>query len=589
MDLSKLAFVAVETPGLPTVTIDVGSGDFETWARRGLRQSRWPDGPDFVRALLTERARIMTPDQAWAAAPAAFDPAAASAVAVELIDEFAAALIARASGFLVPHLESRDGKVVARDAEMAKASLAILRDETPATALMRIVAAKTADRELARQKAAARYDRQLGATQQAAIGISRVLAEQSKLSELMRQASPAFALKETLGRVGASSTLLAAMGEDSTVSRMMRENSPLRDVASGWTQRLSILTRDRDILQDSIRTALEGQSILKTAGLADALRLSAVERAATGGVLETWRRAETASALALAISGTPSWARSLNRQLDLGLPRAALAGLAIFSAADMADATTLAETVAALGVQGRPGWLYTADAVLVGGAPPSAGSAVLRDYDAADGNTPVGETVGDIQAFDSGGLEGLQDRVDRIPDRLSMLSRADLVGCHGLVNLIAVLLAVAAIATTVAFELDDRDTQPITRAQGAVRQTRGQDRGVQGAGGDDSQSEPKLDLSCKHSQSGADDHDPERGSRRCSTQDIVADISLADQQSLAGQVLKVDAIRSRERVRPGQDDVEWLTPELRDVEPGHSHAAGQHGEVEPAIRDSGEV
>lgn len=30
MDLSKLAFVAVETPGLPTVTIDVGSGDFET-------------------------------------------------------------------------------------------------------------------------------------------------------------------------------------------------------------------------------------------------------------------------------------------------------------------------------------------------------------------------------------------------------------------------------------------------------------------------------------------------------------------------------------------------------------------------------
>ncbi len=461
MDLSKLAFVAVETPGLPTVTIDVGSGDFETWARRGLRQSRWPDGPDFVRALLTERARIMTPDQAWAAAPAAFDPAAASAVAVELIDEFAAALIARASGFLVPHLESRDGKVVARDAEMAKASLAILRDETPATALMRIVAAKTADRELARQKAAARYDRQLGATQQAAIGISRVLAEQSKLSELMRQASPAFALKETLGRVGASSTLLAAMGEDSTVSRMMRENSPLRDIASGWTQGLSILTRDRDILQDSIRTALEGQSILKTAGLADALRLSAVERAATGGVLETWRRAETASALALAISGTPSWARSLNRQLDLGLPRAALAGLAIFSAADMADATTLAETVAALGVQGRPGWLYTADAVLVGGAPPSAGSAVLRDYDAADGNTPVGETVGDIQAFDSGGLEGLQDRVDRIPDRLSMLGRADLVGRHGLVNLIAVLLAVAAIATTVAFELDDRDTQAL--------------------------------------------------------------------------------------------------------------------------------
>ena len=112
-------------------------------------------------------------------------------------------------------------------------------------------------------------------------------------------------------------------------------------------------------------------------------------------------------------------------------------------------------------MQGRPGWLYTADAVLVGGAPPSAGSAVLRDYDAADGNTPVGETVGDIQAFDSGGLEGLQDRVDRIPDRLSMLSRADLVGCHGLVNLIAVLLAVAAIATTVAFELDDRDTQAL--------------------------------------------------------------------------------------------------------------------------------
>ena len=135
----------------------------------------------------------------------------------------------------------------------------------------------------------------------------------------------------------------------------------------------------------------------------------------------------------------------------------------------------------------------------------------------------------------------------------------------------------------------EADGQPITRAQGAVRQTRGQDRGVQGAGGDDSQSEPKLDLSRKNSQPGADDLDPERGFRRCSTQDIVADISLTDQQGLAGQILNVDAIRPRKRVRPGQDDVERLTPELRDVEPGHSHAAGQNGEIEPAIRDSGEV
>lgn len=494
MDLSKLAFVAVDTPGLPTVTVDVGSGDFETWARRGLRQSRWPDGSAFVRALLTERARIMAPGQAWEGAPAAFDPGTVSAVSAEVLDAFAAALIAAASGFLVPHLESRGGKVVVREAEKAKASVAILPDETPVAALMRIVAAKTADRELARQKAAARYDLQLGATQQAAIGISRVLSEQNNLSELMRQASPAFALKETLGRSGVSSTLLAAMGEDTTLSRVIRANNPLRDVASGWTEGLSIFTRDSDLLQGAIRTALEGQSVLKTAGLADALRLSAVERAATGGVLDTWRRAETASALALAISGTPSWARSLNRQLDLGLPRAALAGLAIFSAADLADATTLAETVAALGAQGRPGWLYTADAVLVGGAPPSAGSAVLRDYHAADANTPVGETIGDIQTFDSGGLEDLQDRVNRIPDRLSMLDRVDLVGRHGLVNLLAVLLAVAAIATTVAFELDDRDAEAlvametknnavlnrIAQTQAEIAQAARDDRNVRG-------------------------------------------------------------------------------------------------------------
>lgn len=139
MDLSKLAFVSVDTPGLPTVTVDVGSGDFEAWARCGLRQLRWPDGSAFVRALLT--------------APAAFDPAAASAVSAEVIDAFATALIAAASGFLVPHLESRGGKVIVRDAEKAKASVAILPDEPPVAALMRIVAAKTADRELARQKA----------------------------------------------------------------------------------------------------------------------------------------------------------------------------------------------------------------------------------------------------------------------------------------------------------------------------------------------------------------------------------------------------------------------------------------------------
>lgn len=494
MDLSKLAFVKVETPGLPTVTVDVGSGDFEAWANKGLRQSRWPDGAAFVRALLTERARVVGPDEAWEAAPAAFDSDAASAVSAELINAFAAALIAAAPGFLVPYLESRGGKVVARDAEMAKASLAISPDEAAAAALIRIVAAKTADRELALQKAAARYDLGLGATRQAAIGISRAVSEQNKLSELIRQASPAFALKETLGRVGVSSTLLAAMGEDSTVSRMMRANTPLRDVASGWTQGLSTLIRDRDLLQGSIRTVLQGQSVLKTAGLADALSLSAVERAATGGALDTWRRAETASALALAISGTPSWARSLNRQLDLGLPRAALAGLAIFSAADVTNATTLAETIAALGAQGRPGWLYTADAVLVGSAPPSAGSAVLRDYDAARANSPVGEIIGDIQAVDSGGLEGLQDRVDRIPDRLSMLDRVDLVGRHGLVNLIAVLLAVAALATTVAFELDDRDTEAliameeknnavlnrIVQTQSEIVQTARDDRNIRG-------------------------------------------------------------------------------------------------------------
>ncbi|WP_159851519.1 hypothetical protein [Brevundimonas sp. G8] len=494
MDLSKLAFVVVDTPGLPTVTVDVGSGDFETWARRGLRQVRWPDGSAFVRALLTERARIMAPDQAWEEAPTAFDPATASAVSAEGIDAFATALIAAAAGFLVPRLESQGGKVVVRDAEKAKSSVAILPDETPVAALMRIVATKTADRELARQKAAARYDLQLGATQQAAIGISRVLSEQNKLSELMRQASQVLALKETLGRSGVSSTLLAAMGEDTTLSRVIRANNQYRDVASGWATGLSILNRDRDLLQGAIRTALEGQSVLRTAGLADALRLSAVERTATGGVLDTWRRAETASALALTISGTPSWARSLNRQLNLRLPRAALASLAIFSAADPADATTLAETVAALGVQGRPGWLYTADAVLVGGAPPSAGSAVLRDYDTADANTPVGETIGDIQTFDSGGLEGLQDRVNRIPDRLSMLDRTDLVGRHGLVNLLAVLLAVAALATTVALELDDRDAKAliametknnavlsrIAQTQAEIVQTARDDRNVRG-------------------------------------------------------------------------------------------------------------
>lgn len=34
---------------------------------------------------------------------------------------------------------------------------------------------------------------------------------------------------------------------------------------------------------------------------------------------------------------------------------------------------------------------------------------------AADANTPVGETIGDIQTFDLGGLEDLRDRVNRIP------------------------------------------------------------------------------------------------------------------------------------------------------------------------------
>lgn len=122
-----------------------------------------------------------------------------------------------------------------------------------------------------------------------------------------------------------------------------------------------------------------------------------------------------------------------------------------------------------------------------------------------------------------------------------------------------------------------------------MREIGRQHRGVEGAASDYSQPEPKFDLGCENSQTRADDPDVKRGSGACSAQEPIADISPADQQGLAGQVLKVDVIRTRERVRPGQHDVERFSPELRDIETGHSHAAGQHGKVEAAIRDSGEV
>ena len=75
-----------------------------------------------------------------------------------------------------------------------------------------------------------------------------------------------------------------------------------------------------------------------------------------------------------------------------------------------------------------------------------------------------------------------------------MLDRADLVGRHCLVNLLAVLLAVAAIATTVALELDDRDAEAliaietknnavlnrIAETQTEIVQTARDDRNVRG-------------------------------------------------------------------------------------------------------------
>ena len=64
MDLARLAFVAIDLPGVGPVVIDSASGAIETWRHAGIKSKRWATGGAFVRDMIAERGQLPGAEEA---------------------------------------------------------------------------------------------------------------------------------------------------------------------------------------------------------------------------------------------------------------------------------------------------------------------------------------------------------------------------------------------------------------------------------------------------------------------------------------------------------------------------------------------
>ncbi|MEJ6789132.1 SH3 domain-containing protein [Brevundimonas sp. BR2-1] len=355
MNLHRIAFVDVDLPERGLVTIDAGSRNFDDWADEGLRRKRWTDGLGFVRDLLSERGR--TPADASEdpdTMPLMLTPDDIPGLADEVLHAFAEGLVRSAMGFWRPRLERGARGKISKIAEAdADAALASTPGETPADRLFRIVQRKLQDQKLA-------VDREAERIQAVTDPFESVMRHRRELEHLT---SSHARLDELMGL---------------SASRRLRDEVLGLTAVSSASERL--LQRDNQV-QDLI------------AGLN---RQDALFKAAFGPLDEMREFGRHWDVIAQSLV-QPNWARDIDQLLSLNLSRAALASIG--DLASVGRGSSISEATASLL---RPGWFYTAEAVLTGRGPRSAGAAVLTNYDIAlPSDVLLAHALGDLHELDA--------------------------------------------------------------------------------------------------------------------------------------------------------------------------------------------
>lgn len=438
MDLSRLAYVTFDAADLGHVTVDVASSNWNTWISVGLKRRRWTDGASFVRDVIAERTRRGFEEADWETAAPVLSHEQAEAMPEAQRDAFAAGLLANTRRLFTPIWERQGRKVVKRDPEAAAGLLALRGEETPSDALFRLANLREEDRALATERA-------MPVALRAGIpGIAPALRHY----DILKKAHPTIALADSL-RQSSPSFALRGLLNDAT-GFQSRTRSLLRSETE-WSRTLRGVSANDDVFRKTLASAEFGRGIRLAPALSEALRLSAVSALVRPEPL--WRHSAVAAALALNLSGSTSWARDLNRDFGLGLSRSTLAGLAALSAGGDAYSSALTNLA-----QARPGWLYTVDAILSGETAVGPAARVLIEYDEVEGDeTPIESVLTDLHTLDRDGPTAMEARLrEDLPRRTSSLDRLDILGRHGGIVLLSLIITVGQLADSVIDQLDDR-------------------------------------------------------------------------------------------------------------------------------------
>ena len=437
MDLSRLAYVTFDAADLGQVTVDAASGDWNTWIRVGLKRRRWTDGASFVRDVIAERTRRGFEEADWETAAPAVSQGQAAAMPEAQRDAFAAGLLAKTRRLFIPIWERQGRKIVKRDPEAAAGLLAPRGDETPSDALFRLASLREDDRDLATERSMPVALR---------LGISDI-APALRTYDILKKAHPTIALADSL-RQSSPSFALKGLLDDAT-GFQSRTRDLLRSETE-WSRTLRGVSATDDVFRKALAAAEFGRVVPLPPALSEALRLSTVSASLRPDPL--WRHSAVAAALALNLSGATSWARDLNRDFGLGLSRSTLAGLVALSAGGDPYSSALTNLA-----QARPGWLYTVEAVLVGEAAAGPAARVLIEYDEVGGDeTPIESVLTDLHTLDRDGATAMEARLrEDLPRRTSSLDRLDILGRHGGIALLSLIIGVGGIAYTVIDSLGD--------------------------------------------------------------------------------------------------------------------------------------
>lgn len=418
LDIAKaLAPLRVDTPDLGTMELDIRTTSFLSWLGEGEKTGRWATGPDFLRAFLKERVSRPSAEGGRYGTDCLAE-AEIDALDDDALERTAAAVLVAAGPYLrVVQARARD--VSASEANQPRASDATDDGRTASTRLRDLASGYLADDRATYKAFAAMLSgegRQLGSLAGSLVRERELLglrgspsslfghgSELGRLAELAR--SPTFQIAETMAKSG-------IMAQAAAASKLMKGmNRQLTGVARGLT-------------------------------------------------LNPWL--EQNSIMALARTDRLAWVRDVNRTLGLGIPHGVAGAIGRF----VPDAPLATRAAVAAAAAMRPGYQTVATLALAGSVGRGLAADVLVEYDLTDDGTGelFASAVSCVALLDDDGVT-VADRADAIHRFIDAIGRlkgefGDQIRKAGLVNILALLVAIAAIYPDYRALLDPSDPKP---------------------------------------------------------------------------------------------------------------------------------